>query len=165
MNVDMNDPAAVERRLWDEIERHQIGMLGLLGRPEHHTQPMTAFVEKDGRELWFFTRADTAMATSIAEGVAGLFTFNHKDLQASISGELNLVHDEARIAKYWNAVVAAWHPQGKDDPRLTMMRLYCREAEVWVSQAGPVQFAWEIAMANARKHEPHLGGHANLRFH
>ena len=84
---------------------------------------------------------------------------------ASISGELNLLHDDARIAKYWNAVAAAWNPQGKDDPRLTMMRLDCREAEVWLSQVGPVQFAWEIAVANARKHEPHLGGHANLRFH
>lgn len=165
MSMDMNDPAAVERRLWDDIERHQIGMLSLVGRNDHHAQPMTAFVERDGGELWFFTRADTAMARAIAEGVPGLFTFLHKELQASVSGELNLLHDEARIAKYWNAVVAAWYPQGKDDPRLTMMRLACREAEVWISQVGPVQFAWEIAMANARKHEPHLGGHANLRFH
>ena len=36
--------------------------------------------------------------------------------------------------------------------------LDARDAEVWCSQAGPVTFAWEIAKANARKHEPHLGG-------
>ena len=165
MSIDMNDPVAVERRLWDDIERHQIGMLTLVGRQDHHTQPMTAFVERESRELWFFTGADTAMARAIAEGAPALFVFNHKELQASICGELNLLHDEARIAKYWNAVVAAWRPQGKDDPRLTMMRLDCWDAEVWISQVGPIQFAWEIAVANARKHEPHLGGHANLRFH
>ncbi|HEY9235288.1 MULTISPECIES: pyridoxamine 5'-phosphate oxidase family protein [Phenylobacterium] len=165
MKTDMNDPAAVEQRLWEDIERHQIGMLGLLGRLDHHTQPMTAFVERDARTLWFFTSIDSGMAKAVAEGAPALFTFNHKEIQASISGVLDLVHDEARIAEYWNAVAAAWRPGGKDDPRLTLLRLDCREAEVWLSQAGPVQFAWEIAVANVRKHEPHLGGHANLRFH
>ena len=149
MNIDMNDRAAVERKLWDEIERHQIGMLGLMNVASRRMQPMTAFVERDREQIWFFTRTDT----------------EHKDRQACISGELSWEHDEARIAKYWNAVVAAWHPRGRDDPQLTMMRLRCRDAEVWLSEAGPVTMAWEIAVANARKHEPHLGGRASLHFH
>jgi len=162
MNVDMSDRNSVERKLWDDIERHQVGMLGLVGG---RLQPMTAFVERERQQIWFFTRADTGLARRIGEGGEALFSFQTKDLQACITGELTLQHDEARIAKYWNAVVAAWHPQGKDDPRLTMMRLDCRDAEVWCSEVGPVTFAWEIAMANARKHEPHLGGRANLHFH
>lgn len=163
MNIDMNDRAAVERMLWDEIERHQTGMLGIVGASAHHTQPMTAFV--DGHALWFFTRTDTELARGVGEGRDAIFVFQAKDLYACLSGELTLSHDEARIAKYWNAVVAAWHPHGKDDPHLTMMRLECCDAEVWASQGGPMKFAWEIAIANARKHEPHLGGRANLRFH
>jgi len=163
MTIDMNDRVAVERMLWDEIERHQVGMLGIVGAAEHHTQPMTAFV--DGRTLWFFTRTDTDLAHRIGEGHEAIFVFQGKDLYACLAGELTLSHDEARIAKYWNAVVAAWYPQGKDDPRLTMMQLDCHDAELWISDAGPMKFAWEIAVANARKHEPHLGGKANLRFH
>ncbi|WP_312163804.1 pyridoxamine 5'-phosphate oxidase family protein [Phenylobacterium sp.] len=163
MNIDMNDRAAVERKLWDDIERHQVGMLGLAG--ESALQPMTAFVEREGERLWFFTGADTELARQIGEGRQGLFVFQHRELQACITGEMTLQHDEARIAKYWNAVVAAWRPQGKDDPRLTLICLDCRDADVWCSQTGPVTFAWEIAMANARKHEPHLGGRANLHFH
>lgn len=165
MNIDMDDRAAVERRLWDEIERHQIGMLGVAGASAHHTQPMTAFVEQDREEIWFFTRSDTELARQVGDGHPAMFVFQQKELQACISGELTLQHDPARIAKYWNAVVAAWYPQGKDDPRLTMMRLECKDAEVWISQAGPARFAWEIAKANATKHEPHIGGKANLHFH
>ena len=165
MSIDINDRAAVERLLWDEIERHQVGMLGVMGASAHHAQPMTAFVEAEDGRLWFFTRADTELARQIGEGHPAMFVFQAKDLQACITGDLTLRHDEARIAKYWNAIVAAWHPYGKDDPRLTMMCLDCRDAEVWVSQAGPMKFAWEIAVANARKHEPHLGGRANLHFH
>jgi general stress protein 26 len=163
MSIDMNDRAAVEHRLWDDVERHQVGMLGLVGSGDH--QPMTAFVEREHEQIWFFTRADTDLARQIGEGREAMFVFQHKELQACILGELTLRHDEARIAKYWNAVVAAWYPQGKDDPRLTMMCLDCRDANVWLSQAGPVKFAWEIAVANATKHEPHLGGRANLHFH
>ena len=163
MSIDMNDRAAVERKLWDDIERHQTGMLGLADGPI--LQPMTAFVEREGERLWFFARTDTALTRRIGEGAEGLFVFQQRDLQAAITGHLKVQHDEARIAKYWNAVAAAWHPQGKTDPRLTLICLDARDAEVWCSQAGPVTFAWEIAKANATKHEPHIGGKANLHFH
>ena len=52
MSIDMTDRTAVERRLWDEIERHQIGMLGVVGA-QSHMQPMTAFVEPDREQIWF----------------------------------------------------------------------------------------------------------------
>lgn len=165
MNIDISDRAAVERRLWDEIERHQVGMLGLAGGVPHHTQPMTAFVERDQGQIWFFTRADTGLAREVGAGSTAMFIFQQRELQACIGGELTLSHDEARIAKYWNAVIAAWYPQGREDPSLTLLRLDCADAEVWISQVGPARFAWEIAKANATKHEPQLGGKANLHFH
>ena len=163
MSIDMNDRAAVEHKLWDDIERHQTGMLGLAEEPT--LQPMTAFVERGGERLWFFSRTDSELARRIGQGREGMFVFQQRDLQATITGHMSVQHDAARIDKDWNAVVAAWHPQGKSDPRLTLICLDARDAEVWCSQAGPVTFAWEIAVANARKHEPHLGGRTNLHFH
>jgi general stress protein 26 len=67
--------------------------------------------------------------------------------------------------RYWNAVVAAWYPDGKDDPQLTMLRLDCADAEVWISDDGPVKFAWEIAKANATHQPPDAVGRAHLDFH
>lgn len=163
MSVAENDRAAVERLLWDEIERHQVGMLTLPDGQWRHAQPMTAFV--DGRDLWFFTPTDSKLALSIGAGREAVFVFQAKDLYACLSGALTLIHDEARIAKYWNAVSAAWHPGGRNDPHLTMMRLEAARAEVWSTQVGPIRFAWEIALANARKHEPQIGGRTSLQFH
>jgi general stress protein 26 len=165
MTIDMNDRAAVERKLWDEIEKHGVGMLGVTGGQPHHTQPMTAFPETDRGQIWFFTRTDTDLAREIGEGKTAMFVFQQKDIQACISGQLTLQHDPARIDKYWNAVVAAWYPGGKSDPKLTLLCLDCDDAEVWISQAGPAKFAWEIAKANATKHAPDIGGRANLDFH
>ena len=164
MSTDVKDQAAIQGRLWDEIARHQIGMLGVADVTTH-MQPMTAFPEQDRDQIWFFTRADTALARQIAEGHAGLFVFQQRELQACITGELTLQHDPTRIDKYWNAVVAAWYPEGKADPRLTMMCLDCHDAEVWVSEGGLAKFAWEIAKANATHRQPHIGAKTNIHFH
>jgi general stress protein 26 len=165
MSIDMNDRAAVERKLWDEIEKHDTGMLGIVGAAEHHTQPMTAFPEPERGQIWFFTRTDTDLAREIGEGKTAMFVYQQKDIQACIAGQLTLQHDPARVDKYWNAVVAAWYPDGKSDPKLTLLCLDCDDAQVWISQAGPAKFAWEIAKANTTKQVPDIGGRAHLDFH
>src|SRR5690349_17879711 len=124
MSTDITDRAAVERRLWDEIETHQTGMLGLAGETSHY-QPMTAFVEPATNRLWFFTRQDTDLVHQIGAGHAAMFVFQQRELQACVGGELILDHDRAHIDRYWNAVVAAWYPEGREDPHLSMLRMDC----------------------------------------
>ncbi|MBA4792996.1 MAG: pyridoxamine 5'-phosphate oxidase family protein [Phenylobacterium sp.] len=165
MSAIANDTAAVERRLWNEIENHQIGMLGVVGGAPHHLQPMTAFAEPDASRLWFFTRDDTDLVREIGDGHSAMFVFQQRDFRACVAGRLTVRHDRARMDKYWNAVVAAWYPDGKDDPHLTLLCMECADAQVWVSEAGPIRFAWEIAKANATGHQPDLGGRTEVRFH
>lgn len=164
MSTDTQDLAAVERRLWTALEDHQTGMLGIDGGPRL-TQPMTAFLERDINQIWFFTRSDTELSRAIGEGRPASFIVQQKALQAVITGELTLQYDPVRIDRYWNAVVAAWYPQGRTDPGLTMLCLACEEARVWLSDAGPIRFVWEIAKANATHQPPELGVRANLSFH
>jgi general stress protein 26 len=159
------NPADVEHKLWDELEAHPVGMLLTLGAAPRHAQPMTAFVEREQRRLWFFTRTDTDLAREAETSRAAVFSYQHRDLQASIRGHVQRQHDRARMDKYWNAVVAAWHPGGKSDPKLTLLCMDCDDAQVWASEAGPVKFAWEIAKANATRRQPDLGGRTHLDFH
>ena len=163
--VSEHNPADVEHRLWDEIERRQVGMLMLVGGPPRHAQPMTAFVEREMRRLWFFARTDLAPVREIGVGQSAMFVWQQADLCACIGGRLAVRHDRDRMKRYWNAVVAAWHPEGRDDGRLTLLALDCEDAEVWISTAGPVRAVWEIAKANATRREPELGGRAHLTFH
>jgi general stress protein 26 len=165
MNTDIKDRGAVERRLWNELQDTRIGMLGLVGGSPRHFQPMTAFSEPDTGEIWFFTRDDTDLAVELDGDRSAMFVMQSKDFQACIGGRLAIRQDRARMDKYWNAVVAAWYPQGRDDPRLTMLCLRLADAEVWISQAGPVRFAWEIAKANATHTTPDVGEHTRLDFH
>ncbi|MFN3512558.1 MAG: pyridoxamine 5'-phosphate oxidase family protein [Phenylobacterium sp.] len=165
MATDTQNPAEMQERLWKEIAKGRYGMLGVVGgAPVQHFQPMTAFAEPETGDIWFFTRTDTDLARSVADGAEAMFVVQSKDqdLQACLSGRLEQNHDQARIEKYWGPVVAAWYPDGKDDPRLTMLRFAARDAQIWLSEAGPVRFAYEIARANATGREPDLGDRAHV---
>jgi general stress protein 26 len=169
MSTNLHDQADVEDRLWNELKKVRYGMLGIVeGGPVRHFQPMTAFAEREDGVIWFFTRTDTDMARDLAnnDGAKAMFTVQARDqdFQACIGGRLSLTRDQTRIDKYWNPVVAAWYPDGKDDPRLTLVKFDANSAAVWISDAGPTKFAWEIAKANMSKKEPDLGGRAEVRL-
>ena len=160
--------ANVERRLWNEIEKHHIGMLGLVGGEPQHFQPMTAFLDRaDNNKLWFFIYKDAALAENAgAAGGEAMFVFQDgREFYACVGGTLRVQYDRGRMDKYWNAHLAAWYPQGKDDPRLSMLSLETRDAEVWVTQGGPVRYAWEIAKANVTHETPDVGGRTHLNLH
>jgi general stress protein 26 len=165
MSIDTHDKAEVEQRLWKEIAKGRYGMLGLTNvTPAQHFQPMTAFAEPESGQIWFFTRNDTDLARATLNGAAAMFVVQAKDqeLQACIGGALRAVRDADRIDKYWGPMVAAWFPDGKDDPRLVMLRLDVADAQVWLSEQGPLKFAFEIAKANLTGKEPDVGSHASL---
>lgn len=160
MSTDINDRAAVEDRLWKEIEKHgHTVMLGAHTHPMQHFQPMTAFPERETGQIWFFTRSDTDLARSIQEGKGAMMVVqNGQKFHACVGGELTLQFDPARIEKYWNPAVAAWYPEGKADPNLTLLCLEANDAQVWISEGGPVKFAFEVAKANLTGSTPDVGG-------
>jgi general stress protein 26 len=158
-------PKDVEDKMWKAIEGGQhTGMLGLHG-DGHHLQPMTAFVERETGSIWFYTYRDSDLAEAAQGGGEGHFVFQSRDLWACIDGTITVQEDPKRVAKYWNVHVAAWYPEGKDDPRLTMLRLDCADAGVWFSEGGPVKYAFEVAKANATKTTPGIGGHVDIKLH
>ena len=157
--------AGVQERLWKAIDDDHTGMLGLT-QDNHHFQPMTAFVERDSNTLWFYTKSDTDLAQSVAaNGADAAFMFLDKKLQACIDGRLTLSRDRERIERFWNAHVAAWYPQGKDDPSLILLRLDVSEAAVWITEGGLLKYAFEVAKANASKTTPDVGERRDLNFH
>ena len=165
MSTDPNDRAAVEKRLWKELDDARFGMLGLTNGRQHF-QPMTAFAEPEGGQIWFFTKEDTDLARSANGGAEAMLIVQSRDqeFQACIGGVLSTARDTVRIDKYWNSVLAAWFPGGKDDPSLTLLRLDARDAELWISKGGPVRFAWEVAKANLTDSPPDVGDKAHIQL-
>jgi general stress protein 26 len=164
--TDQLTAAEAEERFWESLKDSNTGMLGI-DQPGYHHQPMTGFGEPETGTIWFFTRDDTDFARDVAMGgEPGMFCYQSKDqkVQACIHGELSIDQDRERIDRYWNPVVAAWYPDGKDDPHLTLVRFDGDDGRVWVSDKGALGFGYEVLKANLTRSTPDAGGVSNVNL-
>lgn len=168
MADDILSPADAEKAFWKSLKDSNTGLLGL-DQPGYHAQPMTAFREAETGTIWFFTRDDTDLAkdAGIGGGQSAMFHYGSKDqnVWACIHGELS-VHGQDReiIDRYWNPVLAAWYPDGKEDRHLTILRFDADDGRIWVNKGGLIKFAFEIAKANLTGTTPDAGGVADVNL-
>jgi general stress protein 26 len=164
VSVDVNDRAEVEADLWEQIGDARQGMLGIIEGSPLHFQPMTPNREKDEGRIWFFIRTSAELHQALDQPREAMFIIQRKDYQACIGGRLSRRLDRDKVDEYWNPVIAAWFEGGKEDPELGLICFDCRDAEIWLNEAKPVRFAWEIARANMTGRDPDVGDRASLSF-
>lgn len=129
----MPSPQELESKFWNALKSDRTMMLGLDGVEDGHARPMTGQFEDDRGPIWFFTSIDNGIVKQLGQGERAIATFTSKghDLFATVHGALTLDNDRAAIDRLWNPFVAAWY-DGKDDPKLALLRLDAEEAEIWL---------------------------------
>lgn len=131
----MTTPAEIEEKFWKALKSDMTVMLGLHGVDDGHARPMTAQIEAARRgPIWFFTAKDTSLYQAVQSNSRAITTFSAKshDLFASIHGSLSVENSKSVIDRLWNPFVAAWY-EGKDDPKLALLRLDAERAEIWLN--------------------------------
>lgn len=127
----MATPAELEAKLWKALRSDMTLMLGLTGEDDGHTRPMTAIIEEADRgPIWFFTSTDNEIVHAGGGRAVAAFVSKGHDLFATIHGQLTVDTDPATVDRLWNSMVAAWF-EGKDDPKLRLLRLDPESARIW----------------------------------
>ena len=131
----MDTPEKLEHKFWKALESDRTLMLGIDGVEDGHSRPMTAIVEGERAPIWFFTGRPNAVVDHLSRNRRAIAAFSAKDhsLFASISGSLVIDNDRAVIDRLWNPFIAAWF-DGKDDPKLVLLRFDAEQAEVWLNE-------------------------------
>ena len=97
---------------------------------------MTAQLEgkEDRGPIWFFASSDTVVVEEAEGGQEATFTLVDKghDVWANVLGSVSVTTDRAKVDELWNPHVAAWYEQGKDDPKLRLLRFDAERAEIWL---------------------------------
>ncbi len=132
----MAAPDDLAEKFWKALKSDRTMMLGLEGIDDGHTRPMTALFEEDRSPLWFFTSIDNGIVRHLAESDRAIAAFAAKghDLFAAVHGALTRDDDRATIDRLWNPYIAAWY-DGKDDPKLVLLRLDAEHAEIWLDES------------------------------
>ena len=122
------------------------------------SQPMTnQEVDADGA-LWFFTNSNTDLWQNIASSPKVNVSFAEPDdsLYVSISGVAERVVDRDRIDALWNPMVAAWFPNGKDDPHVVLVKVVSKTVQYWDSKENKLTLMYEMAKAAITGKHPEL---------
>jgi general stress protein 26 len=129
-----------ETKFWKALESDRTMMLGLDGVEDGHARPMTAQIEGETGPIWFFTSKDNALVDLLGRGDRAIATFASKghDLFATVHGTLSVDNRREVIDRLWNRFVAAWFEGGRDDPKLTLLRLDAEKAEIWLDASSMV---------------------------
>jgi len=131
----------IKAKFWKALKSDRTMFLGLAdGQEDGHARPMTAQTEDDeGGPIWFFTSTDSVLVEKITPGARAMAHFVSKghELWATVHGTLSTTQDRAVIERVWNPYVGAWY-EGKDDPKIILIRLDAEEAQIWIDASSVV---------------------------
>ncbi len=120
-------------RVWDIIEKVQVGMLTTCFAGGLRARPLDA-------------RPDRA-AGVICEAKAYL----------SITGRATVLRDLAKAAEIWKATDKVWWPDGPEDQNLRVLRVDPTTAELWDGPSSSAVAFYEFAKARLTGEKPNLG--------
>ncbi len=142
----MSNETEIKEKFWKALKSDMTMFLGLAEGEDGHARPMTAQLDDEGLHgnlyegpIWFFTSVDNELYQQIGSGSRAMAHFASKghDVWATLHGNLSTSQDRGTIDRLWNRFVAAWY-EGKDDPKIALIRLDPENAEIWIDASSMV---------------------------
>jgi general stress protein 26 len=128
-----------------------------------HSRPMaTQKADFDG-DVWFFTKASSHKAQEISGDSHVNVTYSAPDdnVFVALSGTARMVRDRAKIQELWYPDVAAWFPEGPEDPDIVLLKVAVERAEYWEGPSSIV-YAFSLAKACVTGERPEAGDYAKV---
>lgn len=158
---------AAQQQLWAQLEKTRICMLWVRDSAQH-PQPMTMFADAETGAIWFITSSDTDLAADIGHGAEAAMTVvsPNQDFHASLRGSLVQYDSAEKLDEVWNLATSAWFEEGREDPKVMLLKMSPAEASVWFSQGNPVMVGLKLLRAAVKTGEsqPALGTHHVLHL-
>jgi len=101
--------------------------------PYPHTIPMSRQeVDVEGN-IWFIYSSESQFHKYIMENPKVTLSFsdvkNYKFL--NVNGLVEIINDQNLVDKYWNKFIESWFNEGKEDPRIRIIKYIPKEAYYW----------------------------------
>lgn len=127
------------------------------------SRPLQTLALDPSGTLVFFTAADSGKLDDLAfdQHVNVAYVDSQHGRYVAIRGDAEVDRDPATIERYWSIGQRTFFPEGKDDPRLVVLRVKVRDAQYW--EAGNLlSHALDFARALASGEPVDVGSHGTL---
>ncbi|RYZ93688.1 MAG: general stress protein [Sphingobacteriaceae bacterium] len=114
------------------------------------TRPMSPQKIDDNGDLWFLSANDSHKNAEIATDpmVQLLFQSSHYSGFLNIYGIAEITEDKEIIDELWDPILKVWFTEGKDDPRISVIKVSPTQGHYWDNKHGnAIAFVKQIAGA------------------
>lgn len=103
-----------------------------------NSRPMSLQETDEEGNLWFISSDDSNKNFEIKDDRrVQLFFMNNSDYQyLSIFGEATIYKDKTTIEDKWSPMAKAWFEEGKDDPKVSIIRVEPKDTYYWDTRVG-----------------------------
>lgn len=92
----------------------------------------------DSGNFWFLSAVDSSVNAEIGSNanVQLLFQGSPHSGFLNLTGTATISTDKAKIDELWEPIVKTWFTEGKDDPRITVIKVAPAEGYYWDNKHG-----------------------------
>lgn len=147
---------------WEELDKSPYVMIGLPAQ-NAHSEPMHVVFDKDlPNALFIYTSIDNRLVEGMAQSPYAMAQFVSKghDFFGCLRGQLTRVTRDEIIDRFWSNSVEAWYEEGRQDPKLAMLRFAIEDAEFWESDMSAKGLFKLLTGRNIDRQD--AGGHAEV---
>lgn len=101
-------------------------------------RPMNVRKVDDEGNLWFLSASDSHQNREIALDASVRLYFQgspHSDF-LQLNGQVTISTNKAKIEELWEPILRTWFTEGKDDPRITVLKFTPSEGYYWDNKHG-----------------------------
>jgi general stress protein 26 len=101
----------------------------------------------DQGNFWFLSASDSDKNQEIAaDSRVQIFISNTSNYEfLSVYGKATISRDREKIDEFWSDIAKAWFPEGKDDPRVTVIKVQPEQGFYWDTKDGKLVSMIKIA--------------------
>lgn len=110
------------------------------------TRPMSVQQVDDDGNFWFLSASDSNKNQEIGvDARVQLFFQNVSDYEfLTVYGKASITHDRDKIEELWTPIAKAWFNEGKEDPRITVIKIQPEQAFYWDTKSGKIVSMFKI---------------------
>jgi len=113
------------------------------------TRPMNTLEVDDEGNFWFMSAIDSHKNQEIhADHRVQLFFSNPGDAEyMTVYGTAQVTRDRRRIEELWSPLIKAWFTEGKDDPRISIIKVIPEEAYYWDTKSNKMVAVMKVMVS------------------
>ena len=116
------------------IAKARIGIITTVNGDGHLvSRPMAVKEREFDGDLWFFTEDPSHKTEEVRANPQVNVALESGRGWVSLAGEASVVKDAAKIDELWDTGAEAWFTEGRDDPKVALLKVTAHSAEYWAT--------------------------------